>query len=196
MTLMAMIAMTASLTLAQPATTQPAPSATPTVSAAPAAQPAVAPAPQTTAPKVVGMPDGAQTTTSPAAGTSAPTSQPLPAPASSPWSGMFPLFMITILFVFMIFMSMMTGRKERKRRVEMISALSTNDRVRMLGGIIGTIAEIKDDEVVVRVDESTNTRIRFAKSAVDQVIRKNGASSTGGKGTGEIAEAKLSPQRV
>ncbi len=196
MTLMAMIAMTASLALAQPATTQPAPATTPTVSAAPATTPVVtAPAP-TAPPKVVGMPDGAQTTTTPGSGTVAPTSQPLPAPAAGGLSSMFPLLMITVLFVFMIFMSMMTGRKERKRRAEMISALSTNDRVRMLGGIIGTIAEIKDDEVVVRVDESTNTRIRFAKSAVDQVIRKNGPSTPGGKGAGEIAEAKLSPQRV
>ena len=36
----------------------------------------------------------------------------------------------------------------------------------------GTVVEAKDDEVLVKVDESSNTKIRFARSAIHQVIEQ------------------------
>ena len=40
----------------------------------------------------------------------------------------------------------------------------------MLGGMIGKIDQVKDDAIVVRVDEVNGTKIHFAKSAVQRVI--------------------------
>jgi preprotein translocase subunit YajC len=42
--------------------------------------------------------------------------------------------------------------------------------VQTIGGVIGTIVEVKDAEVVVKIDETTNTKIRFARSAIQQVL--------------------------
>ena len=34
-----------------------------------------------------------------------------------------------------------------------------------------TVADVRDDEVIVKVDDATNTRIHFMKSAVQQVLK-------------------------
>lgn len=79
--------------------------------------------------------------------------------------------MIFLFFLFMIFMQITAGRKQKKQHAAMISGLRKHDKVRMLGGIIGTIAEVHDSEVVIKVDEATNTRIRFSKDAVQSVLK-------------------------
>lgn len=93
--------------------------------------------------------------------------------------------------VFMVVMTSLSGRKERKKRMELLSGLASNDRVQTIGGVIGTIVEIRDEEVVLRVDENTNTRIRFSKTAVQQVLRRGNEKA----GAGDfIAETKGSPR--
>lgn len=83
------------------------------------------------------------------------------------------MFMILIAVLgFMIVMSMMTGRRERKKREQMLSSIARHDRVQTVGGVIGTVVEVRDDEIVLKVDESTNTRIHFARSAVQNVLKK------------------------
>jgi preprotein translocase subunit YajC len=96
------------------------------------------------------------------------------APPPAPFGGGF-LFLLLGLMVVMLLLSSMGQRKEKKRRQELLSSLSRHDRVQTTGGVIGTITEIRGDEVVVKVDESTNTKIRFAKSAVQAVLRRSGA---------------------
>lgn len=82
------------------------------------------------------------------------------------------MFML-ILFgaiIFMLAMSWMTNRKERKGRAEMLSKLSKGDEVQMVGGERGKVVELRDDEVVLKVDENSNTRIRFARAAIQNVL--------------------------
>src|SRR6056297_3256893 len=99
------------------------------------------------------------------------------APPQSPFGGSF-MLMLLGLFAFMIIMSMMAGRKEKKQMRDMLSSLTRHDRVMTNGGVIGVITEVRDDEIVLKVDEATNTRIRFAKSAVKTVLKH--ASDRGG----------------
>lgn len=88
-----------------------------------------------------------------------------------------------VFFVFLIMSTMMQNRKEKRRKQELFSGLARHDRVQTIGGIIGTIAEIADGEVVLRVDETSNTRIRVARSAIQTVLKK-------GRGAGSEAEPK------
>lgn len=86
-----------------------------------------------------------------------------------------------LLFGFLIFMiisMVMTGRKEKKARAELLSSLAKHDKVQTAGGMIGTIAEIKGDEVVLKVDESTNTKVRFARSSVTSILKKGRGSDS------------------
>ena len=61
-------------------------------------------------------------------------------------------------------------RKEKKRRAELLSAIKKGDRVQTVGGAIGTVTDIRDNDITVRVDDNTGTRIRFARSAVQTIL--------------------------
>jgi len=55
----------------------------------------------------------------------------------------------------------------------MVQTLGKNDRVRTIGGIIGTVVDIKDDEITLKVDESNNTKIKVAPSAIGKNLSKD-----------------------
>lgn len=57
-------------------------------------------------------------------------------------------------------------KKEQARRKEMLESLKKGDKVTTIGGVVGTVMNVKDDEVTVKVDETTNTRMTFARWAV------------------------------
>ncbi len=62
-----------------------------------------------------------------------------------------------------IFMSRGRKKQAAKRR-DMLQSLQKGERVITIGGIVGTIIEARDDELVVKVDD--NTRMKFARWAV------------------------------
>ena len=78
-----------------------------------------------------------------------------------------PLILIVVIFYFFIFGS---KRKTDKQRKEMLNQLKKGDRIQTIGGILGTVIEVRDGDVLVKVDESSNAKIRFSRSAVNQVL--------------------------
>lgn len=79
-------------------------------------------------------------------------------------------FIMMAVLVGMIVISMMSGRKDKKKKAQMMSAMGKGDRVQTIGGILGTVVEVRDNDVLLKVDENANTKIRFAKSAVQTVL--------------------------
>lgn len=158
---------------------------------------AASPAPAASAPptttEVVGLPQQPPSQT--AASTPGVTGAPgtIPAPAARPPGGGDFTFLILMfgLLLFLIIMSVVSSRKEKKRREQLLSSVSTNDRVQTVGGILGTVVELRDDEVVLRVDENTNTRIRFSKAAVQQIVRKADGSKPGQTAEPKPDKAKI-----
>ena len=75
------------------------------------------------------------------------------------------LFMIVFFFI-----TSRSSRKQRQEKKTMLDNLSKNDRVMTIGGVLGTIVNVKDNEVVLKVDETTNTRMTFLRRAVQQVV--------------------------
>ena len=98
------------------------------------------------------------------------------APPPSGFGNQFILIMVVVL-VAMILFSIFGQRKEKKRRAAMLSAISKHDKVQTIGGVVGSVVEVKNDQVVLKVDESSNTRITFARSAVQQVLSGEGATA-------------------
>ncbi len=92
-----------------------------------------------------------------------------------PGSGLLPMLLFGFL-IFMVLTMVMSGRKEKKKRNELLSSLAKHDKVQTAGGMIGTIVELKGDEVVLKVDESTNTKIRFSRSSVTAILKKGRSS--------------------
>ncbi|MCC7192504.1 MAG: preprotein translocase subunit YajC [Phycisphaeraceae bacterium] len=86
-----------------------------------------------------------------------------------------PIFLI-IMLVLMYFLMFRGPQKEKKRREALLSALKKGDKVLTVGGMIGTIIELNENEVILRLDDNTNARGRFTRMAVQQVIepRANG----------------------
>ena len=90
-----------------------------------------------------------------------------PAPSGSPYTMM--IGMVLMMFVFLWVLNA-PRRKEEKRRKEMLANLSKNDRVLTRGGIMGTVVGIKDNDITIKVDESTNTKMTFLRAYIDRVI--------------------------
>lgn len=77
--------------------------------------------------------------------------------------------MLMLLLVGMIVFSFFGGRKQKKRRASMLDSLAKRDQVLTRGGVFGTIVEIKPDRIVLKVDESSNTRITVLRDSIEQV---------------------------
>ncbi len=93
-----------------------------------------------------------------------------PGPGSLLNSPMFPIFLIVIIFMLFSFTS---KRKQDKKRQSLLDEMKRGDRVRTIGGILGTIVEVRDGEVVVKVDESNNTKIKFTRSAIATIVTED-----------------------
>ena len=80
-----------------------------------------------------------------------------------------PLFLI--IGVFWWWMSR-SRRRDRQRFEDMLKSLKRNDRVQTIGGIFGTVVEARGDEVILKVDETNNVKMRFSRSAIKEVLRE------------------------
>lgn len=109
-----------------------------------------------------------------------PTGAAGAAPAS-PMGGMGGMLFLLLplgMLVLLIVMQSRAAKKDRLKKEELMNGLARNDRVQTSGGIIGNIVEMGDGEVVLKVDDVSNTRIRFSKASIVSVIKKSGASGS------------------
>ena len=71
-----------------------------------------------------------------------------------------------ILYFFMI----RPNKKRQEQQKQMMSSMAKGTRVRTIGGILGTVVDVRGDEVVLKIDESTNAKMRVMRQAVAQVF--------------------------
>jgi len=76
-----------------------------------------------------------------------------------------PLLIMILIFYFLI---MRPQSKKQKETKAMLEAVKKGDKVTTIGGIRGTVDNVKDDIVSVRVDGTT--KIDFIKSAISSVV--------------------------
>ena len=87
-------------------------------------------------------------------------------------SGSMMTTMITFVLIILIFYFLMI-RPQKKRDKEakaMLAAMKKGDKVVTIGGIHGTVVMVKDNTVIIKVDDSA--RIEFNKSAISTVTPK------------------------
>ena len=77
-----------------------------------------------------------------------------------------PLVAVLALLYFFVFNA---KRKDDKNRKSMIDALKKGDKIQTIGGILGTVLQVDGDEITVKVDESSNAKIKFIRSAIAKV---------------------------
>lgn len=107
----------------------------------------------------------------------APSIVVLLAQDAAPLGGMLlPLAAIGLLFYFMM---VRPEKRKQAQHKEMVENLKKNDRVQTVGGIFGTVMSVNSDsrEVTLRIDETTNTKMRITQASVSRVIREKDSKS-------------------
>ncbi len=128
----------------------------------------LAQASEQTPPAITSEPVTAEETTTMTSDANAPVG---PAPAQKPLISPMILFgLMLVVFYLLIFRG---PRKKQQQHKQMVQSLQKNDKVRTIGGIIGTVVDIKDDEITLKVDESNNTKIKIASSAIGKNLTKD-----------------------
>jgi preprotein translocase subunit YajC len=89
----------------------------------------------------------------------------------SPWTTLLPFILIMVVMYVLMFRG---PRKQQQQHKQMVQSLKKNDRVRTIGGILGTIVDIRGDEVVLKVDEQNNTKIKISTSAIGKNLSQEG----------------------
>lgn len=74
------------------------------------------------------------------------------------------LIFVVLMFAAMYFLMIAPQRKRQKAHAKMLSELKTGDRILTIGGMIGTIANVKEKTFIVRLGD--NNKVEFIKSAI------------------------------
>ncbi len=84
---------------------------------------------------------------------------------------MLPLLLVLGVFYFIV---ILPAKKQQKKKDSMVASLKKGDRVVTSGGIHGTVSNVEDDTVMVKVSE--NQKLRVSKSAVAGLADGEGVS--------------------
>ncbi len=104
--------------------------------------------------------------------TSATTAPAKPAPgAVSPTAGIISFAPFIAIMVLFYFLMIHPQSKERKKKEEMLSAIQRGDRVLTRGGIYGTVADIKEQILILKI--SDNSKVEVDRSYVETVQKQS-----------------------
>ena len=93
--------------------------------------------------------------------------QPVP---PSPIAMLFPFLLMFFIFYVLVFRPQ---TKARKAHQQMLKNLKKYDEVVTAGGVFGTVVNVKQDTVTLRVDETV--RIEVEKSAITRLVKSRAA---------------------
>ncbi len=92
-------------------------------------------------------------------------------PQVNPLIQFFPLILIFIIFYFLLIRPQKSKEKEHQK---MLANLNKNDEVVTSGGVHGTIVNVKDKTVILRIDD--NVKMEIEKNAIAYIKKIQGES--------------------
>ncbi|MBL7114988.1 MAG: preprotein translocase subunit YajC [Kiritimatiellae bacterium] len=75
-----------------------------------------------------------------------------------------------VIFGIMYFMMIRPQQRKEKERQAMIKAVKTGDRVLFSGGILGTVTNVKDASVIIRI--SDGVKVEVVRGGIQKVLEK------------------------
>ncbi len=102
-------------------------------------------------------------------------------PQPNPLAMLFPFVMMFGIFYLLVFRPQSQARKTHER---MLKQLKKHDEVVTTGGLFGTVVNVKEETVTLRIDE--NVRVEVERTAITRLVKSRGAE----------AEAVSAEQRV
>lgn len=92
--------------------------------------------------------------------------------AASPMAAMVAQFLPFIVLIVFFWLIIIRPQKKRDKQVkEMLAALKVGDDVTTIGGIVGKVAKIKDDQVTIETG-ADKAKIVFERRAIATVVAK------------------------
>ena len=76
-----------------------------------------------------------------------------------------PIIMLVLMLVIFYFMLIRPENKRKKEAEQMRASVKTGDKITTIGGIIGTVVNVKEDKIVIETS-AYQVRIEFAKWAI------------------------------
>ena len=83
------------------------------------------------------------------------------------WVSLFPFAVLFVLFYFML---IRPQQKQQREHQVMLDALKKHDNVVTVGGLHGTVLNVKDTTVVLRVDD--DVKVEVDRSAIARVHKQ------------------------
>lgn len=96
------------------------------------------------------------------------------------------LIPIALMLVAMYFLMILPDKKRKKKEEEMRSSVKAGDEITTIGGIIGTIVDVKEESIVVETS-ADRVRIELAKWSIST---NNTATKRAQEETKKAQEAK------
>ncbi|CAM2853151.1 preprotein translocase subunit YajC [Paenibacillus sediminis] len=85
---------------------------------------------------------------------------------SSSWTGI--VLPFVLMFAVFYFLLIRPQQKKQKTRTAMLNALKKGDKIVTIGGLHGTIVELTDDTVVLKVNDVT--KLTFDRNSISHAI--------------------------
>ena len=80
---------------------------------------------------------------------------------------------IIVLYIFMFRAKKKQEQKVRQERDQ----IKRGDEVQTIGGILGKVVDVRDSKVLLKVDETSNTKIWFSRTAIHRVLTEDKAEA-------------------
>ncbi|MGH7135159.1 MAG: preprotein translocase subunit YajC [Pirellulales bacterium] len=98
----------------------------------------------------------------------------------SPFGPMVLVTIVAIMFLYMFIVQRPAMKREQETRETLLKNLKKNDRIVTSGGIYGVVTNVQldADEITIRVDETTNTKLKITRSAVGKVLSDSDGKET------------------
>jgi len=98
-----------------------------------------------------------------------PTPSAATKPVEPPWyTG--PVVPLLVLGGLMIVFMSRSKKTEQNKREQMLAGMKKGDEVQTIGGEFGRVVEAREDRVLLKVDETSNTKIWYARNAIHRVV--------------------------
>jgi preprotein translocase subunit YajC len=77
---------------------------------------------------------------------------------------------LAVMIAFFWFFLIRPQQKQQKSRSQMLSGLKKGDKILNHGGIVGTITEVKEDQLTVRIADKTE--VVMVRDGISKVLSK------------------------
>lgn len=101
--------------------------------------------------------------------------------------------MIALFGAIMYFMIYLPQKKRDKKLKEQMDKLCIGDKVVTIGGLVGIVARITEDDVTIYTS-AANTPVTYTKAAIQTVVPRNGDSESDKKKDKKDKKAKESKE--